>query len=254
MLHRTMLLHLVVVLALSGLASPSGAADIQSVQNSTLTTLQQEQKSQKETDQWSNEKQALANEILEQKTRLQWDRYQNTKYQEYIERKKADIAELQRQKEKMQQLRMALEPYLDETLQRLEAFVASDLPFLAQERADRLHFLTDSLADPDLDLSEKLRRVLEGLKAEADYGNNIEVTSEKLELEGGETQVDVLRLGRVALFYMTRDGRNLGRWDASKKSWVAIDRDYASSLQLAMDIAAHKRAAELVELPLGRID
>ncbi len=232
----------------------SRAADINSVRNSTVNNLKTEQDSQKNTDKWYDEKQKLVNDILEQKTKFQWNIYQNKKYRQYIERKRDDVAELQRQKEKMQQLRMSLEPYLDATVQNLKGFVATDLPFLSEERSDRINFLKDSLSDPELALSEKLRRVLEALKVEAQYGNNIEVTSEKLNLHGKEILVDMLRLGRVALFYLTRDDKNIGMWDRDKKSWIPIGRHYTSDLRLAMDVAQHKRAAELVKLPLGRIN
>lgn len=240
-------------LLLFGLATSSVAADIQSVQRRTLDTLQQEQEAQQLADRWGKDKLALVNDILDQKTRLQWNRYQHRQYQQYIETKKAEIVELQAQKKKMQQLRMTLEPYLERTLAKLEVFVQADLPFLPEERADRLRYLRSSLRDPELALGEKLRRTLEGLKIEAEYGNHIEVTSEKLDLDGQTTLVSVLRLGRTALFYLAQDGKQLGMWNPADKGWTDLDEEYAASLKLTMDVAERKRAAELVELPLGRI-
>jgi hypothetical protein len=237
-------------LLLSGLTLSVQAADINSVQQATVHTLQKEQSAQQTTDKWTEEKRALVNDILDQKTRLQWNRYQNDKYRTYIERKQVEVAELQTRKEKMRQLRMALEPYLDQVLIRLEEFVAADRPFLKEERSARLDFLRRSLTDPELSLGEKLRRVLEGLKIEAEYGNHIEVTSEKLDLDGQNTLVSMLRLGRVGLFYITKDGKNLGMWDTHNKQWVHLEDRYAAPLQLTMDIVERRRAAELVELPL----
>jgi len=254
MFYRSNWLTTIVALMLCGLAVSAPAADIESVRKSTVNTLQKEQKTQRAADGWSEEKQALVNDILDQKTRLQWNRYQNDKYQQYIERKQADVAELQAQKEKMRQLRMALEPYLDQALGQLQQFVAEDLPFLPEERSARIDFLRSSLTDPELALGEKLRRVLEGLKVEAEYGNHIEVTSEKVDLDGQNTLVNMLRLGRVGLFYITKDGRNLGRWDTQNRQWEHLDDHYAAPLQLTMDIVERRRAAELVELPLTQVN
>ncbi|MEZ4601034.1 MAG: DUF3450 domain-containing protein [Syntrophotaleaceae bacterium] len=239
-----------VVLSLLCVATQAAAVDVDSVQEATVSALAREQKSQQQTDSWSAEKQALANSILDQKTRLQWNRYQNRQYQEYIKLKEEQLVALREQKESMRQLRMALEPYLDQVLDNLARFAAADLPFLPEERADRLAFLRESLGDPELALGEKLRRILEGLKVEAEYGNHIEVTSEKLELEGQSTQVEVLRLGRVGLFYLTKDGTSPGVWNAAGKSWVRLEEKYAAPLRSTMDIVERKRAAELVELPL----
>jgi hypothetical protein len=246
--------HAAVGLLLFGLATSSVAADIQSVQRTTLDSLHQEQQAQQLADRWGEEKLALVNDILDQKTRLQWNRYQNGQYRQYIETKNAEIEELQAQKKKMQQLRMTLEPYLERTLAELESFVQADLPFLPEERADRLRYLRSSLGDPELALGEKLRRILEGLKVEADYGNHIEVTSEKLDLDGQATLVSVLRLGRTALFYLAKDGGQLGMWNPVGGGWSELDEEYAASLQLTMDVVQRKRAAELVELPLGRVE
>lgn len=254
MFTRSHRLMAAVALLLSGLAVSARAADVETVQQATVTSLQQEQKVQRTADRWSEQKQALVNDILDQKTRLQWNRYQNDKYRQYIERKKAAVAELRARKEKMQQLRMALEPYLDQVLARLEQFVAGDLPFLAQERSTRIAFLRRSLTDPELALGEKLRRVLEGLKVEAEYGNSIEVSAEKIDLDGQSTLVNVLRLGRVGLFYITKDGMNLGMWNTRTGGWVHLDERFAAPLQLTMDIVERRRAAELVELPLMPAD
>lgn len=254
MLKRSNRLITAMALLLGGLAVSAQAADIDAARQATVQTLQQEQRTQRTADAWSEEKQALVNDILDQKTRLQWNRYQNDKYRQYIERKQAEVEELQARKEKMRQLRMALEPYLDQMLAQLRQFIAADLPFLTRERADRLDFLRASLTDPELALGEKLRRVLEGLKVEAEYGNHIEVTAEKLDLDGQSILVDMLRLGRVGLYFITKDGMNLGMWDTANKQWVHLDDRFAAPLRLTMDIVERRRAAELVELPLTRND
>lgn len=154
-MYKPFRLTLVAVgLALSGLTTAAVAANIETVQQTTVKTLQREQQAQKMAERWGQEKLTLVNDILDQKTRLQWNRYQNNQYRQYISAKKAEIAELRAQKDKMQQLRMALEPYLDQTLNELTAHVQQDLPFLAEERADRLRFLRASLGDPELALGE----------------------------------------------------------------------------------------------------
>lgn len=254
MFKRSHRLMAAVALLLGGLTVSGRAADIESVQQATVTSLRQEQTTQRTADTWSEKKQTLVNDILDQKTRLQWNRYQNDKYRQYIARKKAAVAELRARKEKMRQLRMALEPYLDQVLAGLEQFVAADLPFLARERSTRIAFLRRTLTDPELALGEKLRRVLEGLKVEAEYGNSIEVSSEKLDLDGQSTLVNVLRLGRVGLFYVTKDGMNLGMWNTRTGQWTHLDERFAAPLQLTMDIVERRRAAELVELPLTQAD
>ena len=228
------------------------AASYDALQSQNQQVLKKEIAVQEQADQWSAAKQALVNDLLDQKTQLEWNRFQNKKYQQYLAHKQQAIADLQRRQEIMGKLRMELEPFLDYSIEKLQSLILEDLPFLTLERQERMDFLAQSLADPDLKLSEKLRRLLEAVQVEADYGNSVEVSEEKLALNNENTIVQVLRLGRIGLFYLTQDNANVGRWDPEQKQWLPITDDYAPTVQKTMDVVRQKRVAELVDLPLPK--
>lgn len=232
------------------LTLPALATSLQQVQLDSQKTLQQEQASQKKVEQWNDQRQALINELLDQKTQLEWNRFQNKKFNQYVVHKQHTLEDLSRQKEQMTLLRKELEPYLDTTVATLHQQVATDLPFLIQERRERLAFLDQSLTDPELALSEKLRRVLEALQVEADYGNSVEVTTETLSLNATDTRVQMLRLGRLGLFYLTQDGHHVGHWDNMQQRWLPLEDHYQRTVQKTIDVIEQTRAAELIDLPL----
>ena len=241
------------LLSLHLCATHSLAATATQLQQQSQQALQQEIATQQQVDHWSEAKQALVNELLDQKTQLEWNRFQNKKFRQYIDHKRGTIADLKRQKEQMGMLRKQLEPFLDSSIEDLQTAIAADLPFLPQERQERQAFLARSLTDPELSLSEKLRRVLEALQVEADYGNSVEVTEETLPLDGEATMVQILRLGRTGLFYLSLDGENIGRWDPKRAQWVPLDAAFKPAVQTTIDVIRQKRAAELVDLPLPAI-
>lgn len=250
MLVRNLLLLLI---CLFFLYSQSMATSPEEFQQQSQRVLKREISVQGQVDKWTSEKEALVSELLDQKTQLEWNRFQNKKYQQYIAHKEQRIVDLKRQKEVMGKLRKELEPYLDSSLQNLKDMISEDLPFLEVERRDRLEFLTNSLSDPDLKLSEKLRRMLEAFQVEADYGNSVEVSEEKLPLNrDGEAIVQVLRLGRIGLFYLTLDNEKAGLWDRQMKQWVPIDSDYVPIVKTTIEVVQQKRVAELVDLPLPK--
>jgi hypothetical protein len=237
-------------LVLSSLPLQALAADPAQIQQQSTTTLKQEIATQDKVEQWSEQRQALVNDLLDQKTQLEWNRFQTKKYRQYVDHKQTTIADLKRQKEQMSLLRKELEPFLDSRVEQLHNDIANDLPFLDQERSERLTFLDQSLTDPDLALSEKLRRVLEALQVEADYGNSVEVTEQTLPLASGDTMVQVLRLGRIGLFYLSPNGDKVGQWDAQQRVWKPLPADYRDTVRVTIDIIEQKRAAELIDLPL----
>jgi len=104
----------------------------------------------------------------------------------------------------------------------LEQFVALDVPFLKQERKQRLESLNAMMARADISSSEKFRRVLEAYQVEVDYGRTIEAYTALLDVDNKEREVDFLRIGRLELIYLTRDGKQAGSWDQQSQSFVAL--------------------------------
>jgi hypothetical protein len=223
------------------------------LQKKIENVIRQGQDSQHQTEAWIKEKDACLNEIRELKNRKRWLSHQEDKYQIYIQKEQETIAELERKKEETEKIKMSLEPFLDELFLRLEGFVNNDLPFLPEERQKRLQFLKDSLDNYHLGLDEKTRRIFEAIQAEAGYGGTVEKTEDTVSLEGKTAQVNIFRLGRVALFYQSLDGKHAGRFNHAKKQWEPLPDKYARTISRAVEIAEKKRTPELLELPLGRL-
>jgi hypothetical protein len=105
-----------------------------------------------------------------------------------------------------------------------------------------------------LSMSEKLRRVLEALQVEARYGRSTGVDTRTLRVEGQTLQVQVLRVGRIARFYRSLDGEQVGRWNEAEDTWQPLSRDYSRSIKKAIDMAQRKQAVDLVDLPIGGVE
>ena len=216
--------------------------------------IRTEQNSQKQADAWADERARLLNEIRDQKTLGRWLKHQKTKYQTYIIKQEEMLRELERRKAETQRMKMSMEPFLDDTFVRLKDFVEQDLPFLPEERQKRLGFLKDALDDYHLGLPEKTKRLLEALQVEAGYGETIEKTEATIDLENGSTQVSLLRLGRVALFYLSPDGQHVGCFNPQKRTWEPLPSGHAQEISRALEIAEKRRTPVLLDLPIGRAE
>ncbi len=243
------------VLLIVGLfvASPlSAASSSRALQEKVEGAIRSERGIQEKAERWAADRTEVLAEIRELKNQKQWLDLQKKKYLSYIEKLNESLAELNRKKKEIEILKTSLEPYLYETVDRLDLSIHQDLPFLMGERTRRLTFLKDSLADYDLGSGEKLRRILEALHVEADYGRNIEKSEAVLEIQGSQTSVYLLRIGRTAVFYVSLDGTKVGRLTPTGE-WEPLPSGYASELTRAMEMAERRRAVELVELPLGEV-
>ncbi|WP_291327547.1 DUF3450 domain-containing protein [Desulfovibrio sp. UCD-KL4C] len=240
-------LALLLLLTVSAMAS----SKVEAVHEQASKAIAIEAKAQRLYRNWTDIKERKADEIREMKATEDWLKFQEKKYNRYIQKQEEVIAELIRRKEEAKRINMELEPFLDTIVDQLESFVKADLPFLSEERERRIHFLQNSLDDYHLELSEKLRRVFEALLIETEYGQNVSTTTQELEINGIKTQASIFRLGRTALFYQTTDGLEIGIWDKKSGSWKTLNPTYSHALRRAKDMADRKRAVELLELPLG---
>ncbi len=230
--------------------SPCMASNLTRAEKQVQQNLSVEGKAQKRLQAWEDKKASLEARIRDMVMEKTWLEYQNRKYQEYILKEKAELAALEAQQRKMELINMRLEPYLDEVTESLKKFIASDLPFLPKERAKRIAFLEESLGDYHLSLSEKLRRVLEALHVEADYGRTLEALDSSISLNGNTIQGRIFRLGRTGLFFQSIDKHVIAHFDPASASWKPLDTDYERGLEEALQIVDRKRAAQLLLLPL----
>jgi hypothetical protein len=140
-------------------------------------------------------------------------------------------------------------PLMQRMLDTLEQFVSLDIPFLAQERSDRVKTLKAMMDRADVTISEKYRRIVEAYQVEMDYGRTIEAYEGKLG-EGAEARtVEFLRVGRIALLYQTLDRKETGYWDAEKKGWV-VDNGYREPFEIGVGVAKKARAPEMLTVPV----
>ncbi len=162
----------------------------------------------------------------------------------------ADRAALQQQLQQYGSSSHDLMPLLLRMLDNLDKFVALDLPFLQQERRERVGALKRLMTDGATPQAEKYRRMLEAYKIEADYGRSLGAERMQLQLGGANTVVDVLHLGRVALYYLSLDGAQAGCWDAAAGQWRSLQGRYRGAIRAGLKIARETAAPELLVLPV----
>jgi septal ring factor EnvC (AmiA/AmiB activator) len=171
--------------------------------------------------------------------------------EELIVAQEKEMASLQEQIDRATVVGREVSPMMARMIEGLDAFVRLDLPFLAEERRDRIRQLRDLMGRADVSESEKYRRIIEAYQAENEYGRTIEAYQGKLGDAADARTVDFLRIGRIALLYQTLDGKEGGVWERKARRWVPLDDDYRGSVRLALKIARKQAAPDLIQLPIA---
>jgi len=132
----------------------------------------------------------------------------------------------------------------------LEKFVVLDLPFHQEDRVGSVIQLKQYLRNPSLSLSKKYRLLLEAFQIENNYGRTVESYRDSLSLNGENLSVEFLRIGRVALYYRTLDGRASGRWNAQRNDWDELPESFDRNISDAIRVASNQVAPQLLRLPM----
>ncbi|MCB1182371.1 DUF3450 domain-containing protein [bacterium] len=232
---------------------PADAAAADRAREATAGAVDTRQATQQRQDAWQDEQDALAARFRSAKAGVAWLQDRRDEEQARVAAAEARVAELARRLDEAERLEASLQDTLLVIFDRLAADVDRSLPFLPAERQGRLESLSRELVQPDTAAGEKLRRLLEALQVETGYGATVEVYQDRITVGGEEIFADILRLGRVALFWRTPDGDRVGTWDPGAAAWTELSGAHKRNLGLAVDMATRRRPVELVELPLGRV-
>ena len=141
-------------------------------------------------------------------------------------------------------------PLLAEMLDALEKFVKADLPFNKEERMASVFRLKDLMTNPEATTSNRYRSIMDIYTVEMEYGNNYEAYQAVQNVDGQEIEVDMLRIGRVALYFQTKDQKTSAMWDATNNGWKVLPADTNRNIRTAIKVAAGKTAPVLLSLPL----
>jgi hypothetical protein len=231
----------------------AGAEEGKSLSDTVAKTVETRQQTQKKQEAWAEEKSDYAARYRAAKAQVDYLEKTRAFEEKEVGSLDAGISELERRMVESARLKDNLEDSLNVVVNRLDAWVKQDIPFLHEERSARLVSVREAIAKPEVTGAEKLRRVLEALQVEANYGNTVDVSQERIKVGNEEISADVVRVGRVSVYWRSPDGKRVGEFDRASNQWVEIDRKYANTIADLREMVMRLRSTKVITLPLGRI-
>ena len=178
----------------------------------------------------------------------------NGQLQKQIDNQLQEMADLNASIDGVSIIERQITPLMLRMITGLAKFVELDVPFLAQERNNRVVELQAMMDRADIAPSEKFRRVMEAYQVEMDYGRTLEAYSGLHTIDGQERDVDFLRVGRTALIYQTRDASLQGAWNKQTRQWQALSSSYRTQVTRGLRMAKKQLAPDLLMLPIAMTD
>jgi hypothetical protein len=141
-------------------------------------------------------------------------------------------------------------PAMERMIDGLDQSIKIDVPFLLEERTARVSNLQELMSRSDVSVAEKFRNVMEAYQIENDYGTTIEDYKQSLTIDGATRAFNMLRIGRVGLYFQSDDTKVTGRWDNAARTWE-IDNSARNEVRKGLRVARQLIAPELINIPVS---
>ena len=175
-------------------------------------------------------------------------------YNDYVERLITDqeeqIVNINRQLQDFALIERGIVPLMLESIETLDRFIDLDVPFLLEERKDRVNRLRVIMNESDITVSEKFRQIMDAYQIETSFGSDIEAYTGFLDINSESRQVDFLRIGRTSLTYQTPDQKETGFWNKQTQQWEDLPRKYTDYVKEGLRIAKKQITPDLIQLPV----
>ena len=176
----------------------------------------------------------------------------NAGYRKTISIQETNITTLDESIASVEEVTGGIPLLMEKMLSSIEQFIELDYPFHVDERANRIQIARDAIDNPDVSIAEKFRQVLVMYQIETSYGRTYETYPDTITLAGAERDVNIARIGRVALMYQSTDRQVTGAWDNKARQWVELPPgDYRQAVQRAIRITSNLAAPDIIDLPVA---
>lgn len=253
---KAMSLNLMAFVAI-GLVGVLGANQVQAQEEKLKNTQQEQMKvdeaakaSQERVSKTAEETKTIVDEYRASLRKIENTKVYNDQLRKLIESQKEEMVSVKNQTESIKNTNKEIFPLMNRMITSLVEFIKLDIPFLPEERTNRLTQIEGTMNNAKVSTSEKFRRVVEAYQVENEYGRTIEAYRGVQKVDGKDLTVDFLRFGRISLVYQTLDGKKSGYWDQKERAWKPLSSSYRKAIQEGLQIARKQSAPSLVKLPV----
>ncbi|MEM7016441.1 MAG: DUF3450 domain-containing protein [Pseudomonadota bacterium] len=234
-----------------GIGISVSASDLNTIFGVTDSRAKANKASQAKIDELNEEARDLLAEYKTVMKEVEGLRVYNRQQEKQIADQNKQIAKLDESIDRVESIERQITPLMLKMVEALKQFVELDVPFRMEERRDRIAFLDEVMGRSDVTVAEKFRQVFEAYKLENEFGRTIEAYKDTLEIGGGKREVDILKIGRVALLYQSADGQLTGAWNQEARQWEELGVVYRSQVRDGLQIAKNTKSPDLLMMPIA---
>ncbi len=239
----------IAAILLGATAANAQEAQVKSIVNEVNAANQLAQASQQKIDDINDATESLFVEykgVL--KTNAGLEAY-NAQQMRVINRQLEEISKIKTSIGQIDEIKRQITPLMSDMIANLEDFIKADIPFLLDERLERIETLRETMDNPNVSDPERFRVILEAYKAEVQYGRTF-FAYEGPVSESDRRTVNFVRLGRVGFYYQTKDGLETAAFNPETREFEKLGADYTTPIKQLTRMAQKRTQSDVTVLPI----
>ena len=245
-------LAILAVLAGSLTVNAVYAAEVTDVLKAGAVKAKAAKSAQNKVDRIADQTDGLLQEFKQVNKQIESLRVYNSQLDRQIASQDQMMVELKESIANATVIERGVSPLMISMLAGLEDFVALDMPFKKEMRLDAVADLNVNLDSAKFSAAEKFRQILELYDIESEYSLSLESYRDMVDInaDGSEVEVEMLRIGRVALMYQTKDKSQTGAWNKATGSWETLGSEYRRPVDQGIRMAKKIIPQDVIEMPI----
>ena len=231
-------------------AGPAAGATLADIYQVAERINQQAKTSQARIDALTEETHKLLNDYKTVLKEIEGLRVYNRQFERQIANQEREMTQLTESIDRVTIIERQITPLMLRMIDGLEQFVNLDLPFLLDERNDRVERLREMMDRADVAVSEKFSQVLRAFQIENEYGRTMEAYGDTINVDGVDRKADILKVGRVALVFQTPDGEETGMWNKVDNRWEVVGDEFTTPVRNGIRMARKQLSVDMITLPI----
>ena len=237
--------------AAAAVAGSVFAQSVDDVLRAEERRLQLAQAAQEEVNQVVEATRSLTDDYRAINKEIDGLRVYNRLMQAQVQGQEATLQDIALSMDQVDVINRQIFPLMERMIDGLEQSISLDIPFLMEERQNRIEELKEIMARSDVSVAEKFRKVMEAYQIEMDYGSSVEQYSQSIELPDlGVRDYNMLRVGRIGLYFQSDDAQITGWWNDEARQFETLGNEHRNEIRKGLRMARQLIAPELLLLPL----
>ena len=228
------------------------ASEVSDVLKAGASKVQAAKSAQTKVDRIADQTDGLLQEFKQVNKQIESLRVYNSQLERQIDSQKQMMAELKESIENATIIERGISPLMLSMLKGIEDFIALDTPFKKEQRQGAIDDLYVNMDSAKFSAAEKFRQILEVYDIESEYSLSLESYRDMVDInaDGSEVEVEMLRIGRVALMYQTKDKSQTGAWNKQAGAWETLGSEYRRPVDQGIRIAKKLSPQDVMEMPI----